>query len=114
MSFMTSDAMKQRVRFRLHSTQRRLLLLLAALVVTFALILGDGLFSHAALFSMAIQLPEFAILSLAMMLALLSGGLDLSIIATADLAALTAAYVLRTWGLRGWSSRLLRGWPWRF
>ena len=94
MSLMMSDALKQSVRFKLDPTQRRLLLLLAALVVVFTLILGGGLFSQAALFSMGIQLPEFAILSLAMMLTLLSGGLDLSIIATADLAAVTAAYAL--------------------
>ena len=81
-------------RMRLDPTMRRLLVLLAALVLVFALLLGRSLFSPGTLFSMGIQLPEFAILSLAMMLTLLSGGLDLSIIATADLSALTAAYVL--------------------
>jgi ribose/xylose/arabinose/galactoside ABC-type transport system permease subunit len=43
---------------------------------------------------MAFQMPELGILSLAMMVALLSGGLDLSIIATADLCALAIAYML--------------------
>ena len=43
---------------------------------------------------MAFQMPELGILSLAMMMALLSGGLNLSIIATANLCALTIAFVL--------------------
>ncbi len=42
---------------------------------------------------MAFQLPELGLLSLAMMVALLSGGLDLSIIATANLSALAVATV---------------------
>jgi simple sugar transport system permease protein len=67
---------------------------LLALVIVFWLLLGDQLFSVGALQSMAFQLPELGILSLAMMVALLSGGLNLSIIATANLCALTMAYVL--------------------
>src|SRR5580692_9562704 len=58
--------------------------------------LGDQLFSVRALQSMAFQLPELGILSLAMMVALLSGGLNLSIIATANLCALAMAWVLTT------------------
>jgi simple sugar transport system permease protein/ribose transport system permease protein len=45
---------------------------------------------------MAFQMPELGILSLAMMITLLSGGLNLSIVATANLCALTMAYVLTT------------------
>jgi simple sugar transport system permease protein len=45
---------------------------------------------------MAFQLPELGILSLAMMITLLSGGLNLAIIATANLCALTMGYVLTT------------------
>ena len=71
----------------------RLLALLAALLAVFALLLGERLFNATALRSMAFQLPELGILSLAMMIPLLSGGLDLSIIATANLSALAMAYV---------------------
>jgi hypothetical protein len=60
------------------------------------LLLGDQLFSVRALQSMAFQLPELGILSLAMMVALLSGGLNLSIIATANPCALAMAWVLTT------------------
>lgn len=41
--------------------------------------------------SMAFQLPELGILSLAMMIVMLTGGINLSIIATANLSGITAA-----------------------
>jgi simple sugar transport system permease protein len=71
-----------------------LVLLLLALWGVFAIAIGDRFFSVNTLQSMAFQMPELGILSLAMMLALLSGGLNLSIIATANLAGLTIAFVL--------------------
>ena len=76
-------------------TNLRLIALLAALCLAFAPLVGDRLFAPAGLRSMAFQLPELGLLALAMMVALLSGGLDLSIIATANLAALAAAAVLK-------------------
>jgi len=69
-------------------------LLLLALWAMFALLIGDRFFSVNTLQSMAFQMPELGILSLAMMLALLSGGLNLSIIATANLTGLAIAFVL--------------------
>ena len=66
-------------------------LVLLALVAVFGLLLGERIFGVGALQSMAFQLPELGILSLAMMVTLLSGGLNLSIIATANLCALTMA-----------------------
>ena len=71
-------------------------LVLLALVGVFWLLLGERIFGVGALQSMAFQLPELGILSLAMMVTLLSGGLNLSIIATANLCALTMAWVLTT------------------
>lgn len=68
--------------------------LLLFLWVGFAIAIGDRFFSINTLQSMAFQVPELGILSLAMMLALLSGGLNLSIIATANLSGLTIAYLL--------------------
>lgn len=71
-------------------------LVLVALAAVFWLLLGDKIIGAGALQSMAFQLPELGILSLAMMITLLSGGLNLSIIATANLCALTMAWVLTT------------------
>ena len=82
-----------RVSNRIDPVDRRLLALLMALVLVFGLLLGSKLFDATSFRSMAFQLPELGILSLAMMVALLSGGLDLSIIATANLVALTIAFM---------------------
>ena len=71
-------------------------LVLLVLVLVFGLLLGQRIVGIGALQSMAFQLPELGILSLAMMVPLLSGGLNLSIIATANLCALTMAWVLTT------------------
>ena len=81
---------------RIDPVDRRLIALLVALLLVFGLLLGDRLFNPTSIRSMAFQLPELGILSLAMMVALLSGGLDLSIIATANLVALTMAYIITT------------------
>lgn len=75
-------------------TNLRLLGLLAILVILFGAVVGRGLFTVATLQSMGFQMPELGILSLAMMVTLLSGGLDLAIIATADLCALAMGFVL--------------------
>jgi len=44
--------------------------------------------------SMAFQFPEFAILSLAMMLSMMTGGIDLSVVGVSNLAAVVAALIL--------------------
>lgn len=49
--------------------------------------------------SMAVQLPEFGILAFAIMITMLTGGIDLSIVGTANLAAIVAAMILT--GLNG-------------
>ncbi len=77
---------------RLDPVTLRLLGLLAALVIVLLVLVGPRVFGGASIRSMAFQLPELGILSLAMMVPLLSGGLDLSIIATANLSALAMAY----------------------
>jgi simple sugar transport system permease protein len=44
--------------------------------------------------SMAFQLPELGLLSLAMMVIMINGGINLSIVSTANLAGITAALIL--------------------
>lgn len=75
-------------------TNRGLLLLLALLIVLFGTVVGRPLFTLGSLRSMALQVPQLGLLSLAMMIALLSGGLDLSIIAVADFSAIVSGYLL--------------------
>lgn len=44
--------------------------------------------------SISSQIPEFGLLAIAMMLAMLTGGIDLSVISTANLAGIAAALIL--------------------
>ena len=90
----TSTLVGRIARLAGSGTIATLVLLLLALWAVFAIAIGDRFFSVHTMQSMAFQMPELGILSLAMMLALLSGGLNLSIIATANLAGLTIAFML--------------------
>ena len=85
-----------RRRLAISGTNTGLGALLVALVIVFTLIIGENFFSTESLRSMAFQLPELGILSLAMMITLLAGGINLAIIATANLCALTMAYILNS------------------
>ncbi len=80
--------------FALHSTQGGLVALLLALILVFTLIIGEKFLSVGNLQSMTQQMPELGILSLAMMVTLLHGGVNLSIISTANMCGLTMAYLL--------------------
>lgn len=79
-----------------YSTEGQLAIFLMGLIVFFLLIIGRKFVGSDNLESMAFQLPEFGILSLAMMVSLLHGGVNLSIISTANVSALTIAYLLTT------------------
>ncbi len=87
-------AAKPRRKLPVGGTNAGLSALLVALVILFGLMIGEKFFAPGVLRSMAFQMPELGILSLAMMITLLSGGLNLSIVSTANLCALTMAYVL--------------------
>jgi len=80
--------------FLLRSNNARLFILMLVLIFFFNALVGERLFAAAGLRSMAGQLPELGLLSLAMMVSLLSGGIDLSVIATANLSALAVAFIL--------------------
>ena len=81
------------IRSTVGPTNIGLLGLLIGLSIFFGSVAGTQLFSGAGFRSMAFQLPELGLLSLAMLIPLLSGGLDLSIIATANLSALAMAWM---------------------
>lgn len=76
------------------------LAIIAVLVFTAMGVLRPQLFLSATnLSSMAFQFPEFAILSLAMMLAMLTAGIDLSIIAVMNLSAIVGGLFLSSTSL---------------
>jgi simple sugar transport system permease protein len=68
------------------------LILLAAIV--FSVLAPSSFLSGDTLRAIAFQMPELGILALAMMIPLMSGGLNLAIIATANLSALVMAAIL--------------------
>ena len=74
-----------------------LLALLVALVVFFALLLPDRFPTFGTAQSMMFQLPELGLLALAMVIPLISGGLNLAIIATANQCALLMAWIMHTY-----------------
>ena len=67
---------------------------IALAVVVFGVLSPGTFLSMDTVKSMAFQMPELGILSLAMMVPLMSGGLNLAIIATANLAGLVIAAVV--------------------
>ena len=69
-------------------------LLLAASSALFAF-MAPGFLSAGNFSSMARQLPELAILSLAMFVPIISGGLNLSVTFTANIAGLTTAWLVK-------------------
>ena len=90
-------SLAQSLRTTIGATNMGLLGMLGLLVVVLGGMEGDRLFGAAGLRSMAFQLPELGFLALAMMIPMLSGGIDLSIIATANLCSLSMAYLLTSW-----------------
>jgi len=77
----------------LRHTNIQLTVLLVVLFIAFSLGV-DRFFSIESAWSMAIQVSGLGILSLAMMITLLKGGINLSLIATTNLCSLSMAYML--------------------
>ncbi|HHU63117.1 MAG TPA: ABC transporter permease [Clostridiales bacterium] len=65
-----------------------------AVLVVLSIVLGGTFLSAANFQSMGFQIPEFGLLSLAMSLCMLAGGIDLSIVGNANLSSVLAAYTL--------------------
>ena len=79
---------------RSHGSDVTLVTLTVVVFVTMSLLNPDKFLSGANFQSMAFQFPELALLSLAMLLAMLSGGIDLSVVAIANLCGILAAMIL--------------------
>lgn len=95
---MTETAAPPPVKIRVNRDNPVLRLLIIAVVIFagFSLALPGKFLSLQNLQSMANQFPEFGILVLAIMITMISGGIDLSVVATANLSGLVAGLVLTT------------------
>jgi simple sugar transport system permease protein len=73
---------------------QRLFIIALIIFITFSLLLPGKFFSIRNMQSMAVQLPEFGVLAFAIMITMLTGGIDLSIVGTANLSAIVAAVII--------------------
>lgn len=79
----------------LSSTKEYMLLGVLAVIVVLLAILTDGKFVGAAnLQSMAAQLPEFGLITLGMMICILTGGINLSVVNTGAMASIVGAMLM--------------------
>jgi len=77
-----------------YSKNMTFIIVLIVVFVVLSILQPTKFLSSTNLQQMAFQIPEFGVLALAMMVAMLSGGIDLSIIAVTNLAGIIAAIVL--------------------
>jgi simple sugar transport system permease protein len=74
--------------------EARLAVIMVLVFALMASLAPDRFLSAQNLTGMAFQFPEFAILALAVMLTMLTGGIDLSVVGAANLSAIAASLVL--------------------
>lgn len=72
----------------------RLLIIFAVSFLTMTILQPNVFFTKKYIVSMASLFPEYGILALSMMLAMISGGIDLSIVATANFSGIIAIFFL--------------------
>ncbi|NLJ38545.1 MAG: ABC transporter permease [Candidatus Atribacteria bacterium] len=77
-----------------HSRTTILFVMMLGAFIVMSIFLPDKFLSLSNFQSIASQIPEFGFLAIAIMLAMLTGGIDLSIISTANLAGVGAALIL--------------------
>lgn len=81
---------------RIEGGVRRMLVLLAVAFIIFAALKPSIFLSGTNLRNIALNSPEIGVLAIAMMLAMLTGGIDLSLVAMANLAAITMTTLFTT------------------
>ena len=86
-----------RITKKMHFSSPETIILFVTMVfiiIVLSILLPDTFFSLRNFQSMTYQIPEFGLLALAMMIAMITGGIDLSVIATANLSGILAALVM--------------------
>jgi simple sugar transport system permease protein len=83
---------------RLTAPEARLAVIAVVVFVVMAGLSPDKFLSVQNITSMAFQFPEFAILALATTVAMLTGGIDLSVVGVANFTAVVAALIMTTAG----------------
>ncbi len=81
-------------RLPFDSNTLRLFVISVVIFVAFSLLLPGKFLAVRNMQSMAVQFPEYGILAFGIMIAMLTGGIDLSIVGAANLSAIVAALIL--------------------
>ena len=77
--------------------------MIAVVLIGMAILKPGTFYTITNLRSMIFQFPEYGIMALGMMLAMISGGIDLSLVGIANLSGIIAAYIMRSMGGTGLS-----------
>ncbi|MGI6851423.1 ABC transporter permease [Mesorhizobium sp. 1B3] len=80
----------------------RSLAVLAVLIFALLGVLSPSFLTASNLNSMGFQFPEFGLLALAVLPTMISGGIDLSVVATANLASIVAAVIMKAGPETAW------------
>lgn len=78
-----------------------LLILLIAVLAAFSIAMPNLFLNKGNFVSMAKQFPEYGLLAIGIGLAMLSGGIDLSVVSVANLSAIVAALFMRNFAPKG-------------
>ncbi|WP_052365243.1 ABC transporter permease [Halotalea alkalilenta] len=90
-----ASSARRRLRLSTDTLEIGVMALLLAASFGFFTLMAPGFLSGANIRSMAVQLPELGLLSLAMLLPIISGGLNLAVTFTANIAGLTTAWLVQ-------------------
>ena len=92
--FDTSKASRPRLRLFRDQHVTRLAAILVLLLIFFAIVKPKNFFGVATWQSMAIQFPEFGLMALGVMVTMLIGGIDLSVVGIANMSAIGSALLM--------------------
>ena len=90
-----------------NSKERILLIVIALVFIALSFLSPDKFLTVTNIRSMAFQLPEFGILTLAMMVPILTGGINLSLVTTATLGGVVSATVMASLYKQNWNETLI-------
>lgn len=90
-----------------NSKERILLIVFALVFIALSFLSPDKFLTVTNIRSMAFQLPEFGILALAMMVPILTGGINLSLVTTATLGGVVSATVMASLYKQNWNETLI-------
>ena len=90
-----------------NSKERILLIVFALVFIALSFLSPDKFLTVTNIRPMAFQLPEFGILTLAMMVPILTGGINLSLVTTATLGGVVSATVMASLYKQNWNETLI-------